>query len=115
MMVTILATVTIVSLILTIALTALVVKLFRNERRRSAARSAALAQMAEAAAHEFGSFEEDATRSMIFRWIASTTCQSQRRAISSPNGNRERPGRDVLRSRWRSWPSRLASARRFAS
>ena len=60
MMVTILATVTIVSLILTIALTALVVRLLRAERRRSAARSATLAEMAEAAAHQFGSFEEDA-------------------------------------------------------
>jgi hypothetical protein len=59
MMVTILATVTIVSLILTIALAALVVKLLRDERRRSAARTAALAQMADAAIDdaEIGAFQ----------------------------------------------------------
>jgi len=49
-MVTILATVTIVSLILTIALSALVIKLLREERRRGAARAAALAQMADSEA-----------------------------------------------------------------
>jgi hypothetical protein len=49
-MVTILLTITVVSLILTIALAALVVKLTRDEKRRSAARVAALGQMADAVA-----------------------------------------------------------------
>ncbi len=46
-MTTILLTVTIVSFIMTIALSAFVVKLLRDERRRSSARVAALAQMAD--------------------------------------------------------------------
>ena len=46
-MTTILLTITIVSFVMTIALVALVVKLLRDERRRSAARVAALAQMAD--------------------------------------------------------------------
>ncbi len=46
-MTTILLTITIVSFVMTIALTALVVKLLRDERRRSSARVAALAQMAD--------------------------------------------------------------------
>jgi hypothetical protein len=59
---TILLTITIVSLILTIALAALVVKLTRDERRRSAARVAALTRMADTAAEEPDfSFELDET------------------------------------------------------
>jgi hypothetical protein len=46
-MTTILLTITIVSFIMTIALSALVFKLLRDERRRSSARVAALAQMAD--------------------------------------------------------------------
>jgi hypothetical protein len=46
-MTTILLTITIVSFVMTIALSALVVKLLRDERRRSSARVAALVQMAD--------------------------------------------------------------------
>jgi hypothetical protein len=61
-MTTILLTITIVSLILTVALAALVVKLTRDERRRSAARVAALARMADTASADNGdSFELDET------------------------------------------------------
>lgn len=56
---TILLTITIVSLILTIVLALRVVQLTREERRRSAARVAALTRMADAAAEEDPSFEID--------------------------------------------------------
>src|SRR5262249_43045040 len=56
---TILLTITIVSLILTIVLAARVVQLTREERKRSEARVAALARMADTAAEDDPSFDLD--------------------------------------------------------
>jgi hypothetical protein len=58
-MTTILVTITIVSLVMTIALAALVVKLTRDERRRSAARVVALTRMADFAAENDASLALD--------------------------------------------------------
>jgi len=57
-MVTVLLIVTLVSLIMTIALSVLVVRLMREDRQRSNARAAALAQMADAEAQQFETTEE---------------------------------------------------------
>jgi hypothetical protein len=61
-MVTVLAIVTLVSLMMTIAFAAVVVKLLRDERRRSDARVTALTELADAARSSIASDEEPAFR-----------------------------------------------------